>query len=60
MSEPRLLLLGVPEAAEFLDVSKRSVYRLTASGQLPAYRVGRQLRFDEDELRRVLRERRAA
>lgn len=53
-------LLAVPEAATFLDISVRSVYRLASTGQLPVYRVGRQLRFDEDELRRVLRERQAA
>lgn len=53
---PEAPLLAVPEAAAFLRISERSLYRLASCGDLPAYRVGRQLRFDEAELRRVMRE----
>ncbi|KGH48253.1 hypothetical protein IN07_03360 [Modestobacter caceresii] len=48
-------LLDVPGAARFLGISERSLYRLVAADELPTYRVGRQLRFDEAELRDVLR-----
>lgn len=55
MDEPIPSLLDVPEAKRFLGVSERSLYRLVAAKEIPAYRVGRQLRFDEQELREVLR-----
>lgn len=47
----------VSQAAELLKVSRRTVYRLAASGKLPCYRVGRQLRFREAELLDFLRTR---
>jgi excisionase family DNA binding protein len=49
-------LLDVEAAAQFLGISVRSVYRLAAAGELPQYRVGRQLRFDASEMRAVLRQ----
>jgi putative molybdopterin biosynthesis protein len=48
-------LLTVPQAAKFLNISERSLYRLVSADELPAYRVGRQLRFDEQELRGYMR-----
>lgn len=48
-------LLDVKGAARILGISERSVYRLSAAGDIPQYRVGRQLRFDENELRIALR-----
>ena len=44
-------LLTVPQAAQFLGVSKSWVYQATNRGELPAYRVGRSLRFDLAVLR---------
>lgn len=55
MTKPRPPLLDVHEASRFLDISPRGLYRLVAANEIPAYRVGRQLRFDEAELREVLR-----
>ncbi|MBO1767052.1 helix-turn-helix domain-containing protein [Allobranchiibius sp. GilTou38] len=52
-------LLDTQSAADLLGISVRSIYRLSASGQLPQYRVGRQLRYDEAELRAVLKSRHA-
>lgn len=43
-------LLTVPAAATYLAVSESTVYRLAARGDLPAVRVGRQLRFRLEEL----------
>lgn len=40
-----------PEAvAKLLGISVRGVYRLASAGELPFHRVGRQMRFDPDEL----------
>jgi excisionase family DNA binding protein len=43
-------LVGVQEVADFLDVSADWVYDRAAAGGLPCYVVGRQLRFDLDEV----------
>jgi excisionase family DNA binding protein len=42
--------LTVPETAERLRVSPKTVYRLVWSGQLPALRIGSQIRIDEQAL----------
>ena len=55
MAEPTPSLLDVQEATRFLGISERGLRRLVAAGAIPTYRVGRQLRFDEAELREVLR-----
>jgi excisionase family DNA binding protein len=41
-------LFNVAEAARILSLSKRTVYELIASGQLPAFRVGGSLRLSRD------------
>jgi excisionase family DNA binding protein len=43
-------LLDLKQAAALLKVSERGLRRLAQSGELPFHRVGRQLRFDPDEL----------
>jgi excisionase family DNA binding protein len=43
-------LLTVTEVAARLNLSRWSVYRRVADGQLPAVRIGGALRFDEQEL----------
>ncbi len=43
-------LLSVTEAAEYLSVSRTTVYRLVHAGAVPAVKVGGQLRLDRDEL----------
>lgn len=55
MTQANQALDRVPGVAKFLGVSERTVYRLVAAGELPVYRVGRQLRFDEQELRQQFR-----
>lgn len=49
-------LVEAPEVAQRYKVSKRTVYRLAASGAIPSYRVGRSLRFDLDEVGSALRD----
>lgn len=43
-------LLTVSEVARVLGVRDNRVYDLAKSGTLPAVRIGRQLRIDEDSL----------
>ena len=47
----------VKEAAEYLCVSKRTIYKLTQEGRLPAYRLGRERhrRFRKQDLDKVPR-----
>ena len=47
----------VEEAAEYLCVSKRTVYKLTQEGRLPAFRIGqkRHRRFRKEDLDKVPR-----
>ncbi len=45
----------VEEAAEYLRVSKRTIYKLTKEGRLPAFRIGkeRHRRFRKEDLDKV-------
>ena len=47
----------VEEAAEYLCVSKRTIYKLTKEGRLPAFRIGRERhrRFRKEDLDKVPR-----
>jgi excisionase family DNA binding protein len=47
----------IEEAAEYLRVSKRTIYKLTADGRLPAFHIGleRHRRFRQEDLDRVPR-----
>jgi excisionase family DNA binding protein len=47
----------VEEAAEYLCVSKRTIYKLTKEGRLPAFRIGkeRHRRFRKGDLDKALR-----
>jgi excisionase family DNA binding protein len=53
-SEPKLMT--VAEVAEYLRISRASVYRLVRSRQLPVSSVGRQLRFRRDSIDRWLQD----
>ena len=50
-------LLTVQEAAAVLRVKPRWVYKMVRSGKLPAVRLSRQVRIDEQLLQRWLLER---
>jgi putative molybdopterin biosynthesis protein len=53
---PETRSLTVRDVARRLNVSKPHVYRLASEGVLPAFRVGRAVRVDADELAAWLRE----
>lgn len=47
---PRLLLM-VEEAAKSLSLSERTLWEATDTGELPAVRLGRSVRYDPADLR---------
>jgi excisionase family DNA binding protein len=47
-------LLSPAEVAERLGVSRKSVYRLVRSGELPAVKIGHAVRVDPDELEQYI------
>ena len=47
-------LLTVPEAAEFLHLDVRTVWRMTADGRLPVRRFGRAVRIRPEALATLL------
>ena len=53
-------LLTAKETAELLRVKPQWVYRMVRRGALPAVRLGRQVRVNEDDLRTWLAERSSA
>ncbi|MBN8891561.1 MAG: hypothetical protein BGP12_15235 [Rhodospirillales bacterium 70-18] len=53
------VVLTIAQAADKLQLSIKTVRRLIAAHDLPAYRVGRQLRISESDLRGFLAQRRA-
>jgi excisionase family DNA binding protein len=53
-------LLRGPEAAETLAVSLRTLRSLVQRGVLPAVRIGRSVRFDANDLRRLIDQQKGA
>lgn len=43
-------ILTIKEVAAYLKVNERTVYRLAASGNIPAFKVGGSWRFRKDTL----------
>ncbi len=48
-------ILTIEEAAQYLSLGKRSVYKLAKSGQLPAKMVLNKWRFEKEALRDWIR-----
>ena len=46
--------LGSPDAAELCGVTQRTLYRLVDQGRVPAYAIGRVLRFKRSDLEAFL------
>ena len=42
--------MGTPQAAEYLGISVRTLYRLIDQGRIPAYAIGRVYRVKRDDL----------
>lgn len=43
-------LMTLPELAQYLRFTRKTVYRLLKEGQIPAIRIGRKWRFDKDSI----------
>jgi len=52
MGEPDGDILTLDEVAVYLKAGKRTVYRLAASGEIPAFKLGGTWRFRRSELDR--------
>ena len=48
-------ILTMQQAAEYLQVSVRTLQRMVATGEVPGRQVGRQWRFDQAQLREWVR-----
>ena len=53
-ADSRLRMISADELAGILNLTVDSVYRLVRRGVLPAYRVGRTVRFDLDRVEAAL------
>ena len=42
--------LTLDQVAGYLQVSKSSIYKLAQTGKIPVYKVGRQWRFEKNEV----------
>lgn len=49
-------LLTVNEAAEVLSLTPTTIYRMTKAGALPHVRIGRSIRFSEEDLKSLFKE----
>ena len=49
-------ILTLEEAAEFLRIGKRSLYRLVKEGQVPGKKILNRWRFDKQSLRKWVNE----
>lgn len=58
-SSPDRLLVTVREAAQRLAVSERTLFTLTAAGELPAVRIGRAVRYSVAALEKFIADRQA-
>ena len=48
-------LLTVNEAAEVLSLTPTTIYRMTKAGTLPHVRIGRSIRFSEEDLKSLFK-----
>lgn len=44
------IILTIKEVAQYLKVNERTIYRLAASGDIPAFKVGNSWRFKQTDL----------
>ncbi len=47
-------LKSVPEIAEYLQVSRGTIYRLVNEGRIPHYKIGSAVRFDVNKVKKWL------
>lgn len=47
--------LTLEQIAEYLQLSTSSIYKMAQAGKIPAYKVGRQWRFEKEETDRWIK-----
>ena len=52
-------LLDIKQVIDTLGVSERTVFRLIKTGELTGFKVGREWRFDEDDITTYIAKQRA-
>lgn len=52
VAEPDGEILNLDEVAAYLKAGKRTVYRLAANGEIPAFKLGGTWRFRRSDLER--------
>ena len=55
MVRPHLEIMTLPEVADYLKVAERTLYRLAASKQVPAFEVGGAWRFVKSDIEAWIR-----
>ena len=55
MEEPDGDILTLDEVASYLKAGKRTIYRLTASGAIPSFKLGGTWRFSRNDLESWIR-----
>lgn len=55
--QPVRLLMTADQAAASLAISPRKLWGLTQSGEIPHLRIGRSVRYDPDDLRSWIEQR---
>ena len=51
------MMLSVTEVAGMLNVSRQMIHKLISNGELPYYKIGNLYRFEDDEIKKWLEER---
>lgn len=51
-------MMTVKQVLDFLNISRSTLHRLTKHGLLPAYKLGRTLRYKREEIEEYLRKQR--
>lgn len=54
MSDTQMSWLSTKAAAEYLGITTRTLYRLIDDGQMPAYKFGRVIRLQQDDVHRFI------
>lgn len=60
MTEPDGDILTLDEVAAYLKAGKRTIYRLAASGEIPAFKLGGTWRFSRSDIESWIKQQSAA
>jgi excisionase family DNA binding protein len=49
-------IVTAKEVGQYLKLSESTIYKLTASGEIPGFKIGDSWRFDMEEILKMIRE----